>query len=216
MFNVALSFLGLALTCAVGALSMMWSPGHEVWGLRLLWAAVFFGACCAGCFMRRLFKGSASERPPLEVIFDKRNPGNTFWSKHLAKDQDGNPKSPAVWYWEYRATIRNTSSKTVRNAAVTTEWVGKHPNLPHQPAGDQEFQKNHSKLINIKPNCEEVVRIHVWWYPAIQAGNFTRWSISWYGRLQVTASGDDVLPTIGSFKFNPEIEPMLFDWAFQS
>jgi hypothetical protein len=156
----------------------------------------------------------SSKGSPLEIIFDRNNPDGKFWSIEIAVDESNN--GPQVRYWEYRAGIKNTSQRTVRNVSVTTEWIRKAKGLPHQEAVNQEFKRFRTTTCDLKPGCQEMVTIHRWWYPARQPGNFAGESVLAYGTLAVTGSADDVLPTVRHFKFNPELEPMIFDWVGSS
>src|SRR6202035_5505477 len=65
-------------------------------------------------------------RSPLEIIFDPSNPGRKFFSIETAKDELGKARGT---HWEYRALIKNNSSKTLKNVKAIIEAVGP---LPHR------------------------------------------------------------------------------------
>jgi hypothetical protein len=146
-----------------------------------------------------------SQTSPLQIIFDPTNPARRFWSLEPAKDKDGSPRPGS--YWEHRVEIRNNSQRTLRNVSVTTEHLGK---LPVRPA-DQMFDKTKTTSCDLKPGCSELVAIVRWPNPKVQAGMLADRSAFEYGPIKVTASADDAVPCVRTFKFDYQTEQMLFD-----
>ena len=144
------------------------------------------------------------ENPPIEIIFDRTNPARRFWSFESPKDEKGNIKRV---FWEYRVEIKNKASHTVRNVSGTTEHTGQ---LPVRPV-DQVFDKIKKTSCDLKPGCSELVPVVRWPHPKIQAGMLAGPSALEYGPVKVTVSADDVPPTVRVFRFDYQVEPMLFD-----
>jgi hypothetical protein len=142
---------------------------------------------------------------PLQIIFDPTNPARRFWSRESPKDEHGN-KNPGV-FWEYRVDIKNSSSKTIRNVSVTVEHIGRMPVRPI----DTIFDKIGRASCDLKPGCSELVPVIRWPIPLIQAGMLADSSALAYGPVKITAAGDDVRPSIRTFHFDYQREPMLFD-----
>ena len=157
------------------------------------------------------YRSHNERNTPLEIVFDKGNWDDKFWSMELAKDNNGVVKLPLSSYWEYRVAIRNNSTKTARNASVTTQWINKVRGLPRDAPINREFIRTKSKILDLQPGCEEFVCVHFWPEPAIQAGMLAGQSIPGYGQLKIVASGDDILPAKRYFKLNYELTPMLID-----
>jgi hypothetical protein len=135
---------------------------------------------------------------PLEIIFDPANPARRFWS--MESSEQG-------VFWEYRVEIVNHSSKTLRNVSLTTEHLGQ---MGRRPV-DQKFDKFKQVSCDLKPGCSELVRIVPWPIPKIQAGMLASSSALEYGPIKVTASADDVLPSMRLFQFDYQQTPMIFD-----
>lgn len=150
-----------------------------------------------------LFPLTLPSRRPLKIIFDSSNPGRKFWSIEPMRDENG--KQVPGTFWEYRALIKNTSSKTLRNVKVTVEAIGAMPTRP-EPS---QFDINKKHLIDLTPDEEELVLIRRWFNPPIVVGMACGEGI--YGPVKMTASADDVLPTTRIFQFDPERTPMIFD-----
>jgi len=150
-------------------------------------------------------KGSDNEtkESPLEIIFDQSNPARRFWSMESMKSETGT----VIPYWEYRADIKNKSDKTIRNVSVTTEHIGL---VPQRPA-DQVFDKIRKTTCDIKPRCSELVPVLRWPIPGNLPGTLAGSSALEYGPIKITASADDVLPTVRIFQFDYQEEPMLFN-----
>jgi hypothetical protein len=142
---------------------------------------------------------------PLQIIFDPTNPARRFWSLEAAKDKDGSPGPGS--YWEHRVEVRNNSQRTLRNVSVTTEHLGQ---LPMRPA-DQMFDKTQTTSCDLKPGCSELVPVVRWPNPKVQAGMLADRSAVEYGPIKVTASADDTVPCVRTFKFDYQTEQMLFD-----
>ncbi|MGA8616207.1 MAG: hypothetical protein WB760_31850 [Xanthobacteraceae bacterium] len=140
---------------------------------------------------------------PLEIIFDKTNPGKKFWSIEQMTDENG--KRVPGSFWEYRALIKNTSSKTVRNVKATVEAIGALPSRP-EPS---QFDINKKNLIDLALDDEALVLIRRWFNPPIVAGMVA--SENAYGPIKMTASADDVQPTTKLFGFEPTRTPMIFE-----
>jgi len=102
--------------------------------------------------------------PPIEIIFDPTNPAERFWSFESPRDEQGN-KKPGI-FLEYRVEITNRSSKTLRNASVTIEHIGK---LPLRPT-DTVFDKIRKTSCDLKPECSELAPVIRWPHPKTQAG----------------------------------------------
>jgi class 3 adenylate cyclase len=154
--------------------------------------------------------GSAADWPvgmargPLEIIFDRANPHNKFWSMESPRDEDGK-KLPGV-IWEYRIEIRNNSSRTIRNVMVTAEHIGAMPIRPY----DRVFDKNRKTTCDLRPHCSELATVLWWPIPIRQAGMAFGEDV--YGPIKITVGGDDVLPTVRIFRFDYEATPMLMDY----
>lgn len=140
---------------------------------------------------------------PLKIIFDLTNPGRKFWSIEQMKDERG--KLVAGTFWEYRALIKNTSSKTLRNVKVIVEAIGAMPTRP-EPS---QFDINKKHLIDLTPDEEALVLIRRWYNPPIVAGMAIGEGI--YGPIKMVASADDVMPTTKLFQFDPSKTPMIFE-----
>jgi DNA-binding XRE family transcriptional regulator len=140
---------------------------------------------------------------PLEIIFDPTNPGRKFWSVEPMKDENGKPIPGS--FWEYRAIVRNNSSKTVRNVKVVVEAVGLMPTRP-EPS---HFDINKRPLIDLTPHEEALAILRRWFNPPIVAGMATGEGI--YGPIRMTASADDVLPVVAFFQFDPMRTPMIYE-----
>ncbi len=192
-----------------GALSGV--PNSGAWQLALVIAAILFWAVALTSTVWHFYsKGLSGGRPsneaggpPLAILFDAANPGRKFWSMETVKDASGKAIGN---YWEYRAEIKNTSPKTVRNVSVTIEAIGP---LPYRPT-DAIFDKIKQPVCDLKPGCSELAPVVRWPIPIRQAGMLVGDA---YGPLKITASGDDVPPTFRTFRFNYESEPMLSDDA---
>jgi len=108
-------------------------------------------------------------------------------------------------FWEYRALIKNASAKTLRNVKVTVEAIGLMPTRP-EPS---QFDINKKHLVDLNPAEEALVLVRRWYNPPIVAGMACGTDV--YGPIKMTASADDVLPTIKFFHFDPERTPMIFE-----
>jgi hypothetical protein len=139
---------------------------------------------------------------PLKIIFDPQNPGRRFWSLENMKDENG-VQVPGS-YWEYRAVIRNTSlTKTLRGVRVTVEAIGALPTRPEQSRFD--IDKRNQRDLSPTEECLAVIRC--WHNPVILAGMAIGPNI--YGPIKMTASADDVAPTMAIFAFDPVQTPMI-------
>jgi hypothetical protein len=141
----------------------------------------------------------------IEIIFDPTNPAKRFWSFESPQDEQGNRK-PGI-FLEYRVDIKNNSSNTIKNVSVTVEHIGR---LPLRPV-DMIFDKIRKTSCDLKPGCAELVPVIRWPHPKIQAGMLAGPSALEYGPVRITASADDVPPTVRTFQFDYQAEPMLFD-----
>jgi len=141
-------------------------------------------------------------KSPLEIIFDPSNPGRKFWSIEGAKDENGKPTGS---FWEYRALIKNKSSKTLRNVKATVEAIGPMPTRP-EPS---HFDINKQHLIDLNPLEETLALIRRWFNPPIVQGMAIGTDI--YGPIKMTVSADDVSPTVKFFHFDPMQTPMIFE-----
>jgi hypothetical protein len=99
-------------------------------------------------------------RSPLEIIFDSNNPNKKFWSLEPMKDEAGRPAPGS--FCEYRAMIRNTSPRTVRNVKVTVEAIGVMPTRPEL----SHFDLNKKPIIDLNPNEETLAVIRRWPNPS--------------------------------------------------
>ena len=108
-------------------------------------------------------------------------------------------------FWEYRALIKNVSAKTLRNVKVTIEAIGPMPTRP-EPS---QFDINKSHLVDLNPDEEALVLVRRWFNPPIVVGMAC--GTDMYGPIKMTASADDVFPTIKFFHFDPELTPMIFE-----
>jgi hypothetical protein len=164
---------------------------------KMAWVAVKFSKKQ----LFELFPLTSTSRP-INIIFDSSNPGRKFWSVESMRDESGQ-QVPGT-FWEYRALIKNTSSKTLRNVKVTLEAVGLMPTRP-EPS---QFDINKKHLIDLTPDEEVLVLIRRWFNPPIVVGMVCGGA---YGPIKMTASADDVLPTVKMFQFDPECTPMIFE-----
>jgi hypothetical protein len=119
--------------------------------------------------------------------------------------KDENGKQVAGSFWEYRALIKNTSLKTIRNVKVTVEAIGVMPSRP-EPS---QFDINKKHLIDLTPDEEALVLIRRWYNPPIVVGMAIGEGI--YGPIKMMASADDIQPTIKLFQFDPMQTPMIFE-----
>jgi hypothetical protein len=140
---------------------------------------------------------------PIKIIFDPTNPNRRFWSIEPMRDETG--KQTPGSFWEYRALIKNVSAKTLRNVKVTVEASGPMPTRPEQSL----FDINKKPLVDLNPEEEALVLVRRWFNPHIVAGMAC--GIDMYGPIKMTASADDVSPTIKIFHFDPEQTPMIFE-----
>ena len=139
----------------------------------------------------------------LEIIFDPTNSGRRFWSIEQMRNEAG--EQIAGTFWEYRAVIKNKSSRTVRNAKVTVEAIG---DLPTRSELSQ-FDINKKSLLDLTPDEEALVVIRRWFNPPIVHGMVIGEGA--YGPIKMTASADDVLPATKVFQFDPMQTPMIFE-----
>jgi hypothetical protein len=143
------------------------------------------------------------QESPLEIVFDATNPGRKFWSIEPMRDDSG--KQMAASFWEYRALIKNKSMRTLRNVKVVVEATGAMPTRPEL----SRFDINKQPLIDLTPGEETLAIIRRWFNPPIVAGMVVGEDA--YGPIKMTASADDVLPTMKVFRFDPERTPMIFE-----
>lgn len=118
--------------------------------------------------------------------------------------RDENGKQTGGSFWEYRAIVKNTSARTLRNVKVTVEAVG---DLPTRPEPSQ-FDINKKHLFDLTPDEEALVLIRRWFNPPIVAGMVIGEA---YGPIKMTANADDVRPTTKIFHFDPMKTPMIFE-----
>jgi len=142
------------------------------------------------------------QNSPLEIIFDASNPNRKFWSIEQIRDEKGKPLGS---HWEYRALIKNNSSKTLRNVKVTIEAIGPMPTRP-EPS---HFDINKQQLIDLHPQGEALAVIRRWFNPPIVAGMACGTDV--YGPIKMIASADDIPPATKLFHFDPEQTPMIFE-----
>ena len=73
--NTCWGFTTIAIALGLARLAMIWTVGHEEWGPRLLYAAVFMGILSMICFLWPLFKrrGLISSIQPDMTISDVTN-----------------------------------------------------------------------------------------------------------------------------------------------
>jgi hypothetical protein len=136
----------------------------------------------------------------LEIIFDPDNPGRKFWSIESALGEPG--KTSNHTYWEYRALIKNTSTKAIRNVRATVEAIGPIPTRP-EPS---YFDINKKPNIDLAPGEETLVIIRRWFNPPKVAGMVFGGA---YGPVKMTVYADDALPVEKHFRFDPEKKPMI-------
>lgn len=142
------------------------------------------------------------KEPELEIIFDPTNPGRKFWSIEQMRDEKGKPTGS---FWEYRALIKNNSSRTLRNVKAVVEAIGPMPTRP-EPS---HFDINKQNLIDLNPQEEALALIRRWFNPPIVVGMVC--GVDAYGPIKMTVSADDVPPTIKLFHFDPMQTPMIFE-----
>jgi hypothetical protein len=145
----------------------------------------------------------AESASPLEIVFDPANTGRKFWSIEPIRDENGTPTSTSQW--EYRAIIKNSSTKTLRNVKVTVEAVGPMPTRPETTL----FDINKKPMIDLTPGEEALAIIRRWFNPPIVQGMAIGADI--YGPIKLIASADDVLPATKFFHFDPMRTPMIFE-----
>lgn len=142
---------------------------------------------------------------PLEIIFDPTNPAKQFWSIECIKDNDGKVTGH---YWEYRVKIFNNSDVTIRNIRVEAESLG-HMSCK---ASNCKFDKKKSETTDLNPKCYELVAVHEWPEPKIQAGMLSGSSgRAAYGPLKITVSADNVPAYTKLFDVDFENEHMLIE-----
>jgi len=144
--------------------------------------------------------------PALEIIFDRANPARKFWSLEQSKDENGKPV-PHL-HWEYRASIKNKSSKTLRNVKVTVEAIGDMP----RRAEPSYFDINKKPLVDLNPGEDTLAVIRRWFNPPIVVGMVCGGA---YGPIKMTASADDVPMVAKLFWFEPEATPMILEIKFE-
>jgi len=154
---------------------------------------------------RRLAELEGIRSSPLEIGFDPSNPSHRFWS--MESRTNPNRADESVPYWEYRVEIKNVSPQTVRNVRVVKEHLGA---MPIRPAS-MPFDLTKKELHDINPGCSALIPIAQWPHPIIQAGMLAGPSALEHGPIQVNASGDDVLPTKRTFKFDYQRTPMIYE-----
>jgi hypothetical protein len=140
---------------------------------------------------------------PIKIIFDETNPNRKFWSIEPIRDEAGQQTSGS--FWEYRALIKNVSARTLRNVKVISEAMGPLPRRP-EPS---PFDMNRKHLIDLNPGDEALVVVQRWYNPPIVVGMAC--GVDMYGPIRVTASADDISPTMKLFHFDPERTPMIFE-----
>jgi hypothetical protein len=140
---------------------------------------------------------------PLEIVFDRANPKERFWSLEPAFDAQG---EPAGSQWEYRAAIKNASAKTLRNVMVTVEATGPMPTRPQQSL----FDLNKKPVIDLHPGQEALAIIRRWYHPAIVVGMVCGEDM--YGPIKMIASADDTPSSTKLFHFDPEKTPMIYEF----
>lgn len=141
-------------------------------------------------------------KSPLVIIFDPKNKLDRFWSlEAIYREVDGE-KIYQGHNWEYRVLVKNVSLKTVKNVDVFTETLGADPQRPQQT----HFDGSKEKSTTLHPNQEKFVMLLRWSNPPILAGMMAGDA---YGPIKITVTGDDVLATSKTFRFNPENIPMI-------
>ena len=118
--------------------------------------------------------------------------------------KDANSKPTPVLYHEYRAAIKNISSKTLRNVKVTVEAMGQMPTRPEL----SKFDINKQLTIDLNPGEESLAVIRTWPHPPIFEGMAC--GVDAYGPIKMTVSADDIAATTRIFHFDPELTPMIF------
>ena len=144
----------------------------------------------------------ASQAVPhaLEITFDPQNSGRKFWSMEAAPPAVGETKARP--YWEYRALVRNISSKTVKNVKAVVEAIGPMPTRPELSYFDIDKQP----VRDLAPGEGSLVVIRRWPIPVKAVGFLVG---DGYGPIKVTAFGDDVRATSKLFRFAYEETPMI-------
>lgn len=141
---------------------------------------------------------------PLGIIFEPLNPARRFWSLESHMDDY---KRLIGTFWEHRVEIKNNSSVTVRNVAVTVERIGPCPVKPQRAP----FVRTKTESCDIHPGCSELVLVNRWPQPKQQVGMLAGSSAWGYGPIKVTASADDTPPAEVIYDFNYETEQMFFE-----
>lgn len=152
---------------------------------------------------------SAKRKPrvvqsPLEIIFEPLNPARRFWSLESHVDDY---KRLIGNFWEHRLEIKNNSSATLRNVAVTVERTGPMPIKPQRAI----FIRTNTDSCDINPRCSELVLVNRWPHPKRQAGMLASEHAWGYGPIRVIASASDTLPAEKTYDFNYETDQMLFE-----
>lgn len=87
--------------------------------------------------------------PPLEMIFDDRNPNGRFWSGQTWTAKDG---SHTVRGTEYRVELRNNTDTTMQGVILTSDVM---TDVATEP-GNSVFVRNRSETIDIHPKSSEL------------------------------------------------------------
>jgi hypothetical protein len=149
--------------------------------------------------------GDPGAASPLEIIFDPQNSNRFFWSIETVRDGEGKPTPDS--YWEYRARIKNTSDKTVRNVRVTVQAEGAMPTRP-EPS---HFDINKQATIDLNPGEAHLAVTRRFWNPLRQPGVVI--GPGAYGPVRVTVSADDIPAVTKLFEVDLDRTPVLYEIA---
>jgi hypothetical protein len=142
---------------------------------------------------------------PLLILFDLKNHNRKFWSLEPLRDQTG--KQTPGSYWEYRAIVKNSSDRTVRNVKVLVETMGPLATRPQQSV----FDIDRKAVRDLAPDEEALAVIRTWYHPPIVQGMVC--GDDMYGPIKMIAYGDNIQPKTKLFHFNPEKTPMIWEFS---
>jgi hypothetical protein len=139
-------------------------------------------------------------RSALEVIFDKENLGNQFWSLKAVTFDD-----KIVSGIEYRVKVRNRTNKTIYGVKATIENIGPMGKTPTGLICDQTGEPT----FTLDPNASAFIRLFFIPLPIEEPGTLTRESAFAYGPIKVVVSALDTIAVEREFQFNPRNDPMI-------
>jgi hypothetical protein len=141
-------------------------------------------------------------KSPLEIVFDTTNPHKRYWSRSPV--QRFRDTFPDTYVDEYRIMITNKSKNTIRNVRVSKEVSGIISLMPQ----DMNFHKDGTQVRDLQPLAEEYVPIF-WQYPPEAGDAWGKTATKLHGPINITVSGDDVIPARCAFEYHPDDLPAI-------